>query len=128
VPIELATLAEAKELVATFGLSDFMPLTAAPPGDGELLLPIVLIDPPVRAAGVPNFNKPEPDRPGIVRSDSLLAAFRDLQPIPPILVYQRAGSSRYDLRDGFHRLHLAAALGYSHVHADLASWVPEYAR
>ncbi|MFO6419214.1 ParB/Srx family N-terminal domain-containing protein [Hylemonella sp. W303a] len=123
-PIDPNTLAEARRLVHAFGMGNFVPKSAAPAGSGELLLPIELIDPPVRGKGVPNFNKPDPDRPGVVRSSSILAAIRDDVALPPLLVYRREGHQRYELRDGFHRLHMAAALGFTHVHADLASWVP----
>lgn len=83
---------------------------------------IALIDVPARSPGVPNFDKPDPDRPGVVRSTSILAALRDGTPIPPLRLFQRAGEHRYELREGFHRLHLCAALGYTHVPATVTDW------
>jgi hypothetical protein len=99
-----------------------MKAIAAPACTGGNPIAIELIDPPMRSAGVPNFDKPDPDRPGIVRSSSILAALRAGIPLPPLLLFQRAGERRYELREGFHRLHLCAALGFTHLPALVTDW------
>lgn len=106
------------------GMHDFFPKASAPAGMGEIVVPILDIDPPVRAPGVQNFDKPDPERPGVVRSSSILAAIRDGVALPPVVVFWRAETQRYELREGFHRFHLTAALGFTHIHALRAVWVP----
>jgi len=124
-PIDQAVLAQARALVAKAGMGNFVPVGIAPAcDDAERIVEITLIDPPVRASSVPNFDKPDPDRPGIVRSASILSAICDGSPLPPVLLFQRAGETRYELRDGFHRFHLCAALGYTHVAAVVTDWKP----
>ncbi|MGA7438781.1 MAG: hypothetical protein WBW32_11725 [Luteibacter sp.] len=117
-------LAEARALVALAGMADFMPSSAAPASTGGEPIAIALIDPVVRSPGAPNFDKPDPDRPGVIRSASILAALRDGTPLPPLLLFQRAGEKRYELREGFHRFHLCVALGYTHVYATVTDWKP----
>jgi hypothetical protein len=117
-------LADARALVVKAGMADFVPSSAAPASSGGHPVAIALIDPFVRQSGTPNFDKPDPDRPGVVRSASLLSALRDGAPLPPLLLFQRAGQQRYELREGFHRLHLYAALGYTHVPANVSDWKP----
>ena len=124
-PIDPNTLAEARALVAKAGMSAFVPPSAAPASTGGQLISIALIDPFVRGNGTPNFDKPDPDRPDVVRSTSLLEAFRDGTPIPPLLLFQPSEECRYELMEGFHRFHLCAALGYTHIPAivrDGKSW------
>jgi hypothetical protein len=58
----------------------------------------------------------------VVRSASILSALREGTPLPPLLLFQRAGERRYELREGFHRLHLCAALGYTHLSAIVIDW------
>lgn len=111
-------------MVVKAGMANFVPISEAPASTGGEPIPIALIDPPVRGPGVPNFDKPDPDRPGVVRSASILAAVRDDTPLPPLLLFQRAGQRRYELREGFHRFHLCAALGYTHVPANVTDWKP----
>ncbi|WP_425952868.1 hypothetical protein [Ralstonia pseudosolanacearum] len=123
-PIDPTTLAEARALVVKAGMADFAPAGASPASTGGDPVAIALIDPPVRSPGVPNFDKPDPDRPGVVRSASILAALRDGIPLPPLLLFQRAGEHRYELRHGFHRFHLCAALGFTHVPAEVTDWKP----
>jgi hypothetical protein len=124
-PIDEAVLNQARALVAKAGMSDFIWSGVAPASEGEdLFVEIALIDPVVRDASVPNFDKPDPDRPGIIRSASILSAIRDGLPLPPVTLFQRAGETRYELRDGFHRFHLCAALGYTHVAAVVTDWKP----
>ncbi|MDA8095345.1 MAG: hypothetical protein M0T84_15840 [Betaproteobacteria bacterium] len=123
-PIDATTLAEACALVAKAGMAGFVPRGAAPASTGGELVEIKLIDPPVRSPGVPNFDKQDPGRPGIVRSASILSAVSAGIPLPPLLLFQRAGEQRYELREGFHRLHLFAALGYTQVRAQITDWKP----
>jgi hypothetical protein len=124
-PIDQAVLAQARALVANAGMGSFVRAGTAPASEGaECVVEIALIDPPVRDAAVPNFDKTDPDRPGIVRSASILSAIRDGLPLPPVTLFQRAGETRYELRDGFHRFHLCAALGYTHVAAVVTDWKP----
>ena len=124
-PIDQAVLAEARALVSKAGMAGFERAGIAPVSDGgECIVEIALIDPPQRAVGVPNFDKPDPDRPGIVRSAIILSAIREGLPLPPVLLFKRAGETRYELREGFHRFHLFAALGYTHVAAILTDWKP----
>ncbi|MEH6740721.1 MAG: hypothetical protein V7695_19580, partial [Sulfitobacter sp.] len=104
--------------------ADFIPTSDAPVATEGCQIEIVLIDPPVRATGVPNFDKIDPERPGLVRSSRILLALRDGTPLPPVELFQRAGEPRYELRDGFHRLHLCAALGYTHITAVIRDWKP----
>jgi hypothetical protein len=118
-------LAAAKELVAREGMSDFIPRTPAPASTRGSCVPLDLIDACERAPGVPLFDKPDPERPGIVRSRSILAALREGVPLPPIKLFQKHGEPQYQLRDGFHRLHLFAALGYTHVAAEVTDWNPD---
>ncbi|CAN7265388.1 hypothetical protein LJR230_001074 [Trinickia sp. LjRoot230] len=105
-------------------MSDFVPSGAAPASTGGQQVAIALIDPVARSPGTPNFDKPDPDRPGVVRSASILAALRAGTPLPPLLLFQREGEQRYELREGFHRLHLCATLGYTHVPAVVTDWKP----
>ncbi len=105
-------------------MADFVPAGAAPASTGGRLVAIALIDPHVRSPGTPNFDKPDPDRPGVVRSASILQAVHEGAPLPPLLLFQRAGDQRYELREGFHRFHLFAALGYTHVPANVTDWKP----
>jgi hypothetical protein len=106
-------------------METFVRIGVAPASEGaEDIVAIALIDPPARAAGVPNFDKPDPDRPGVIRSASILSAIRDGIPIPPVTLFQRAAGGRYELRDGFHRFHLCAALGYTHLFAVVTDWKP----
>ncbi|KWH53848.1 hypothetical protein [Burkholderia anthina] len=121
-PIDPAVMAEAHALVAKAGMAGFVPASAAPASTHGQPVAIALIDPVVRSPGTPNFDKPDPDRPGVVRSASILAALRDGTPLPPLLLFQRAGEQRYELREGFHRFHLCAALGYTHVQATVTDW------
>jgi len=123
-PIDPNTLAEARALVVNAGMADFVPTSTAPASTGGQPIAITLIDPVVRSSGTPNFDKPDPDRPGVIRSASILAALRDGTPLPPLLLFQRAGEQRYELREGFHRFHLFAALGYTHAPADVTDWKP----
>lgn len=122
--IDPQTLAEARTLVINAGMEDFTPASEAHPGSGQCLVAIAFIDPPVRGVGVPNFDKPDIDRPDVVRSTSILNAIREGVPLPAVLLFQRAGESRFELREGFHRLHLCAALGFTHMWADVTDWKP----
>jgi hypothetical protein len=124
-PIDQAVLVQAQALVTKAGMGTFVPSGIAPASNGgECIVEIALIDPPTRDAAVPHFDKPDPDRPGVVRSASILSAIRDGLPLPPVLLFQRVGETRYELRDGFHRFHLCAALGYTHVAAVVTDWKP----
>ncbi|MCA8433871.1 hypothetical protein [Burkholderia seminalis] len=120
--IDSCVLSEARALIADAGMADFLPASAAPASTGGELVAIDLIDSPRRNAGTPNFNKPDPDRPGVIRSTSILDAVRDGVPLPPLMLYQRSGEPRYELLAGFHRYHLFAALGYTHVYAEVTNW------
>lgn len=42
--------------------------------------------------------------------------------LPPVMLFQAAGDARYELIAGFHRFHLWAALGYTHVPAEITVW------
>ncbi|MDF0498103.1 hypothetical protein [Bradyrhizobium yuanmingense] len=107
-------------------MAGFVPAASAAASEGaECVVEIALIDPPTRNAGIPNFDKPDPDRPGVLRSASILSAIRDGVPLPPVILFQRAGEARYELRDGFHRFHLSAALGFTHVAAVVTDWKPD---
>ncbi len=121
-PIDPAVLEEARALVAKAGMSDFVPTSEAPKSTGGQRVAIALIDPIPRRLGTPNFDKPDPDRPGVVRSDAILSAIREGAPLPPVLLFQRSGEQRYELRDGVHRFHLCAVLGYTHIHAEITDW------
>jgi hypothetical protein len=124
-PIDENVLSEARVLVKKAGMGGFVRKGSAPACEGaERVVEIALIDPPTRDAGVPIFNKPDPERPGVVRSASILSAIRDGIPLPPVLLFHRAGEVRYELRDGFHRFHLSAALGFTHVAAVVTDWKP----
>jgi hypothetical protein len=124
-PIDEHVLSEARALVRKAGMGGFVPVRSAPASEGaERVVEIALIDPPTRNASVPNFDKPDPDRPGVLRSASILLAIRDGVPLPPVILFQRTGEARYELRDGFHRFHLSAALGFTHVAAVVTDWKP----
>ncbi|MBN6729290.1 hypothetical protein [Burkholderia multivorans] len=123
-PIDPIVLAEARALVAEAGMANFTPASAAPASTGGQPVAIALIDPPARVSGVPNFDKPDPDRPGVIRSASILSALRAGTPLPPLLLFQRASERRFELREGFHRFYLCAALGYTHVPANVTDWKP----
>jgi hypothetical protein len=124
-PIDQAVLSQARSLVVKAGMSNFVRAGIAPASEGaDCVVEIALIDPSKRDVAVPNFDKPDPDRPGVVRSASILSAIRDGLPLPPVLLFQRVGETRYELRDGFHRFHLCAALGYTHVAAVVTDWKP----
>ena len=123
-PIDPAVLAEARALVASASMVRFVRAGPSPASTDGIPVAIALIDPPQRNGGTPNFDKPDPDRPGVLRSASILKALHAGTPLPPLLLFQRAGEQRYELREGFHRLHLCAALGYSHVPALVTDWKP----
>lgn len=115
-------LADAQALVAEAGMDGFVPLGPAPAATGGELFPIGLIDSSRRDANLPNFDMPDPERPGVVRSASILRAMRDATPLPPVVLYPPDASGGARLRAGFHRFHLAAALGFTHVRAVLDGW------
>lgn len=76
------------------------------------LVPISLIQPPSRTAGVPTL-VPE-------RSRTILEAIRLNQALPPIEVDTPPELPRpfqYRVRDGFHRFHLSVGLRFTHVPA-----------
>ncbi|RQT51803.1 hypothetical protein DF046_19530 [Burkholderia cepacia] len=123
-PIDPIVLSQAYALVAAAGMSDFVIKTLAPRSIGGSLVAIDLIDSPRRSPGTPTFNKPDPRRPGVIRSDDLLAAVRDDVALPPLLLFQRPREVRYELLAGFHRYHLFAALGYTHVYAEVTDHMP----
>jgi hypothetical protein len=124
-PINEHVLSEARALVRKAGMDAFVPVGSAPVSEGaERVIEIALIDPPTRNASVPNFDKPDPDRPGVLRSASILSAIRDGVPLPPVILFQRTGEGRYELREDFHRFHLSAALGFTHVAAVVTDWKP----
>ena len=123
-PIDVKTLTEARTLVVRAGMAGFIPTSEAPLATEGRRIEVALIDPPIRAVGVPNFDKIDLERPNVVRSSSILIALRDGTPLPPVLLFRREGDPRYELRDGFHRLHLCAALGYTHIAAIITDWKP----
>ncbi|MFK2877433.1 hypothetical protein [Rhodanobacter hydrolyticus] len=53
------------------------------------------------------------------RANAILVAINQSAPLPPVEVDEppsrTATSCRYRLRDGFHRYHLSAALGFTHI-------------
>ncbi|WP_081337674.1 hypothetical protein [Burkholderia pseudomultivorans] len=124
--IDSQVLSEARALVVDAGMADFLPASSAPASTGGEIIAIDLIDSPRRNVGTPNFDKPDPDRPGVIRSTSILDAVRDGIPLPPLSVYKRPGEVRYELLAGFHRYHLFAALGYTHVYAEVTGWKPDW--
>ncbi|WP_234745629.1 hypothetical protein [Burkholderia sp. WTPI3] len=121
-PADPTVLEEARVLVAKAGMADFVPTSAVPVSTGGSPVAIAMIDPVVRSPGTLNFDTPDPDRPGVVRSASILDALRAGTPLPPLLLFQRTGELRYELLEGFHRFHLFAALGYTHVPANVTNW------
>jgi hypothetical protein len=124
-PIDQSVLTQARVLVEKAGMGNFVRSGIATASCGaECVVEIALIDPPAREGDTPNFDKPDPGRPGIVRSASILSAIREGVPLPPVILFQRAGETRYELRDGFHPFHLCAALGYTHVAAVVTDWKP----
>jgi hypothetical protein len=124
-PVDQAVLEEARALVLKAGMGSFVRTGIAPASESaDCVVEIALIDPPTRDVAVPNFDKPDPNRPGVVRSASILSAIRAGVPLPPVLLFQRVGETRYELRDGFHRFHLCVALGYTHVAAVVTDWKP----
>lgn len=124
-PLNAEALAEAKRLVALAGMGGFPVASQSPASTGGQSIPLALIDSTARGPGVPIFDKVDEGRPGVVRSASILRAVRDGSPLPPVLLFQPVGETRYELRDGFHRLHLFAALGFTHVFAEVTDWKPE---
>ena len=122
--IDPNVLGEARDLIAAAGMTGFTPAGPAPAGTDGAPIAIDLIDVFRRADGVPNFDKPDPERPGVVRSRSILDALRDGTALPPPVLFHRPGDARYELSDGFHRLHLYAALGFTQVPAVMTDWKP----
>jgi hypothetical protein len=118
-PIDPDVLAEALTLVVKARMADYAPSGAAPPCTSGELIAIALIDPPARSPGTPNFDKPDPDRPGVVRSADILSKIGAGVPMEPVLLIQRRGEKRYRLWNGFHRFHLCTALGFTHVPAEI---------
>ncbi|MEC5080745.1 hypothetical protein [Xanthomonas oryzae] len=90
--IDPSTLAEARALVADAAMAGFVPANVAAPSTGGELIAIALIDPPARSTGTPNFDKPDPDMPGVRRSASILAAIRNGSPLPPFSCSSALGS------------------------------------
>jgi hypothetical protein len=118
-PIDPEVLAEARSLVAKAGMADYVPTSAAPRHTSGELIPIALIDPIIRGVGTPNFDKVDPERPGVVRSTDILAKIQEGVLMEPLLLVQRPGEQRYRLWNGFHRFHLCAALGFTYVPAEI---------
>lgn len=74
------------------------------------LVPLSLVLPPPRNSGVAGIN---PDR-----ALAVLRAISSGEPLPPVEVDEPPDIQtpyRYRVRDGFHRFHLSAALGFSHL-------------
>lgn len=123
-PVDKDALSQARLLVAKAKMEGFVRKDIAPVSEGaDCIVELALIDPQIREV-IPAFDKPDPARPGVIRSASILSAVRDGLPLPPILLFQRKGEARYELRDGFHRFHLFLALGYTHVAAVVTDWKP----
>jgi hypothetical protein len=118
-PIDANVLNEARGLVVKAGMAGFSPSSSAPLSAGGHIVEIALIDAPVRDPGTPNFDKPDPARPGVIRSASIMVKIRDGVPLEPVLLFQGVNERRYKLIAGFHRLHLCAALGFTHIYADV---------
>jgi len=92
-----------------------LPTLAFPPERLHILL-IAEIEPPLRNGGVAIFP----------RANRILDAIRQDIAMPPIYVEilpDQLGPYRYRTKDGFHRLHLSRALGFSRVPAIV--WLPD---
>ena len=73
------------------------------------VVPFADVVPPIRDAGVECLHRE--------RSITILLAFRDRVPIPPIEVDHPPDlpQGKYRVRDGYHRYYLAAAVGYQMI-------------
>lgn len=112
-PINEHVLSEARALVRKAGMDAFVPVGSAPVSEGaERVIEIALIDPPTRNASVPNFDKPDPDRPGVLRSASILSAIRDGVPLPPVILFQRTGGGAIRASRGFPSLPPICGTGF----------------
>lgn len=112
-PLNPAAFALASDCVAEAGMPAFA-RGHDPAATGGRLVDVDLIDSFARAPGVPIFDKPDFERPGVIRSATILEAIRDGVPLPPIQV-KASEDGRFSLYDGFHRLHLWVALGYTRI-------------
>lgn len=125
-PPELVALLEARELVRLASIGAFRPsreaYLAAPSEWPVTVVPMSQIDPIVRGPGAPNFNKEDPERPGIDRTASILQAIRADTPLPPVLLYQRQGDTRYEVSNGHHRFSLSLALGFTSIPANAINY------
>ena len=83
------------------------------PGSPSELVELSHILPPVRLAGVPQF---EPSR-----MISILVAIRTSSPLPPIIAHGPAPghTAKYSVREGMHRYYASVAMGFSSIPAIL---------
>lgn len=106
---------EAQALMLSASMSSFVPASSAyvasvVPDFENAVVSIALIQPPVRDPNIPNFTQ--------ARALSVLEAIRRGVPLPPVEVDvppHALGAHTYRLRDGFHRFHLSAVLGFTHL-------------
>lgn len=111
--MKLDARAEAKALVATAGMSAFIPegraYVAGPSDDQLLTVPLDAIQAFVRGPGVANFVDQ--------RAFSILEVIRLGTSLPPIEVHALGTGQPYcyKLHNGFHRFHLSCALGFSEI-------------
>jgi hypothetical protein len=81
-------------------------------GKKVVIVPIAELKPPLRDPGTPKFEEE--------RALSLLEAFRNGTPLPPIMVEipkQSIEPYVYRVWDGFHRFHLSVSVGFTHIPA-----------
>jgi ParB-like chromosome segregation protein Spo0J len=79
-----------------------------------IVVPITDVAPPRRQSGIAGFGENGLNNE---RLCSILTAFRNSKPLPPVEVIEAApaGSHRYSLYDGMHRYRASAAAGFTHL-------------
>ena len=97
-------------LIARVGLSDFLPTSPGYRCDDfhAQLIPLSEIQAPSGRTLVVDE-----------RANAILVAIGQSAPLPPVEVDEPpsrfATNCRFRLRDGFHRYHISAALGFTHI-------------
>ena len=103
----MSSLEELEALISSAGLTDFVPTAASycSSDSAANLLPLTDIQAPLGRTAI-----------DAERAKAILSAVRQDNELPPITVTQPAGlAPSFRLHDGFHRYHLSAALGFTHV-------------
>lgn len=103
----MSSVEEVEVQISAAGMTSFAPEASSYRCNNSSAALVPLSDiqtPPARTAIEPT------------RAQAILAAIRRGEALPPVTVTQPAGvAPDFRLHDGFHRYHLSAALGFTHI-------------